>query len=99
MLLGLRNPVLDGVGNTLKTAIAPQPHSAGKISTHSRANAIGAVTPGARPPGNLAIKDPLAERDLLSRCTGRQWKAGQGLRCGMNAFRRNGIGRSFGLSR
>ena len=99
MLLGLRHAVLNGVGDALKAAVAPQPRSARKIGAYWRANAVGAVTPGAGPSGNLSVKDLLAERDLLSRCTGRQWKVVEGPRRRMNPFRRKGIGRSFGLRR
>ena len=95
MLLRCRHSGLDGVGEALKASIAPEPGTERKISANRRANATCAMTPGARRPGNLAVKDLLAKRDLVTRCSWWYWQT----RIGMNAFRRQSFWRSRGFHR
>ena len=89
---GLSTPVLIGIGDALKAAIAPKPSAQGEIGSRWCAYSVRAVTPGACGPGHLAMKDFLAERNLLARCS---WGYRQtGIR--MNAFGRKSFGRCFG---
>ena len=67
MLLWLQYPAFDGVGNALKASIAPKPGAERKISPNRRADAASTMTSGAGRPSNLAMKDLLAERDLVAR--------------------------------
>ena len=76
MLLRRWHSSLDGVSDTLKAPIAPEPCAERKISANRRANAACAVTPGARRPGNFAVKDLLAKRDLVARCSRRDCSTG-----------------------
>jgi hypothetical protein len=68
MLLWLWHAVLDGVGDALKTSVAPKPSTARKISADGRTESVGTVTAGASASGNLSVKDLFAERDLFSGC-------------------------------
>jgi hypothetical protein len=89
MLLWLGHAALDGVGNALETSVAPQPIAAAKIGSDRRADAVGTVTPSTSRPGNLTMKDLLAERDLIARCSRWYGKTGRLISSiGVNAFRR-----------
>ena len=99
MLLRLRNAILDDVGDALKTAVAPEPRAAREVGADRRADSVSAVTSGAGCSGHLAMKDLLAERDLLSGSTRWHRKTWCGASIGMNAFGRKGAGRDFGLGR
>src|SRR5262249_9245150 len=93
MLLWLRHSSLDGISDTLKAPIAPKPRAKGEISPNWCAHTASTMTSGARGPGNLAVKDLLAKRDQVARCS---WGYGQtGIR--VNALWRKGIRRSFGF--
>ena len=95
MLLWLRYPAFDDIREALKASIAPEPGTERKISANRRANTACAVTPGAGCPGNFAVKDLLAKRDLVARCSWRYRQAG----IGVNAFRRHSFMRSLGFDR
>jgi hypothetical protein len=79
----------------LKASVAPKPSAEREISANRRANAARALTPGAGCPGNFVVKDLLAKRDLVARCSWRYRQAG----IGVNAFRRHSFRRSLGFDR
>ena len=95
MLLWLRYPAFDDIRDALKASVAPKPSAERGISANRRANAARALTPGAGCPGNFVVKDLLAKRDLVARCSWRYRQAG----IGVNAFRRHSFMRSLGFDR
>src|SRR6476620_10317078 len=93
MLFWLWHSAFDSIGDALETAIAPKPCAEREIGANRRADAVGTVTPGTGCPGNLAMKDVLAERDLIVRCS--RGYGQTGIR--VNALGRKGVRRSFGF--
>src|ERR1700736_3352307 len=94
MGLGLRHAILDRRFEALQASVAPQPFPIGQIWSDRRSLGIRAMTAAAGSTRNLAMENAVSERNLLlGETLGHRESAGVLPSVGMDAFRRQSIGR------